>query len=250
MLLQHLPCPLKEELFLKILRMHSQSTVPDSGSPSGLPLLIEGKPFVWHEQYITGEQVKELAHLSPHEKLYLSIGEPWTDELVENSAQVDLARPGIEQFYIKKPLHYTINEQEFTSNKQFIRGLQIRKEGNIPADHELFLSVPKPWEDELVKDTEWIDLGRPGKEHFYSKAVSIEVILIVNARKKPWAKRTISFREVVILAEGEYVDDGLTAYTVTYDNGPKENPEGSMDIGDEVTVKNKMVFNVKRTIRS
>jgi hypothetical protein len=230
--------------------MHSQSTVFDSGSPSGLPLLIEGKPFVWREQYITGEQLKELAHLSQHEELYLSIGEPWTDELVGNSDQVDLARVGLEQFYVKKMLHYTINEQEFISNKQFIKGLQIRKEGRIPMDHQLFLSVPKPWEDELVKDKEWIDLARPGKEHFYSKSVSVEVVLVVNARQKPWEKRTINFQEVVILAEREYVDDGLTAYTVTYDNGPKENPEGSMDIGDEVIVKNKMVFNVKRTIRS
>jgi hypothetical protein len=230
--------------------MHSQSTVLDGGSSNGLPLIIEGKPFVWHEQYISGAQLKELAHISLHEELYLSIGEPWTDELVANLDQVDLARVGLEQFYVKKLLHYTINEQEFTSNKQFIKGLQIRKEGRVPTDHQLFLSIPKPWEDELVKDNEWIDLARRGKEHFYSKAIPTGVVLIVNAREKPWEKRTINFQEVVILAEGEYVDDGLTAYTVTYDNGPKENPEGSMDIGEEVNVKNKMVFNVKRTIRS
>ena len=47
--------------------------------------------------------------------------------------------------------------------------------------------------------------------------------------------------EVVVLAKGTYQDSATMYYTVTYDRGPKQNPEGSMVKGDVVFVKNKKI---------
>ena len=133
-----------------------------------LALIIEGKTIEWNDQFITGEQAKKAAGLPAEAELYLSISEPWKDELINNDTKVDLARPGIEQFYIKQKLKYVIDCKEFETDKQFIKGKQIRAQGNIQPGFEIFLSIKGPWEDELIKDETLVDLARPGVEHFYS----------------------------------------------------------------------------------
>ena len=45
-------------------------------------------------------------------------------------------------------------------------------------------------------------------------------------------------------------DAGDATFTVTYDDGPRENPHGSLIEGQSVKIKNGMVFNVTPTIRS
>src|SRR5579872_1309042 len=127
---------------------------------------INGKQFEWKEQFITGDELKQLAKLPLEEELYLSIQEPWDDELINNDTRVDLARPEIEHFYSKQKLKYTINGQNFESARQYVKGEFLRKQGNIPEDEDLYLKVDKPWEDELITPEEWVDLARPGTEHF------------------------------------------------------------------------------------
>lgn len=209
---------------------------------------INGEQFEWLEQFIIGAELKNLAKLSPDVELYLSIQDPWDDELISNETRVNLARPEIEHFYSKQKLKYSINGQHFESVRQYVKGEFLRKQGNIPEDEDLYLKVEKPWEDELITPEEWVDLARPGIEHFKSK--SVEFLLIVDGREKKWHKRKISFQEVVVLAKGAYQDSTTMYYTVTYDRGPKQNPEGSMVKGDVVFVKNKMIFNVTATDKS
>jgi hypothetical protein len=221
-----------------------------SDGDNKLPLTIQGKQFKWDEQYITGAQIKELGQLPGDSELFLSIGDPWRDELVTDLDKVDLARPGLEQFFIKKNLKYTINGKEFETGKQYIRGLQIRKQGEIKEGDLIFLAVERPWDDELITDEEWVDLARPGKEHFISKEDKCDIIIIVNGREKIWKEKIISFEQVVVLAFENYVDNGRTIYTVTYKRGPQQNPEGSMVKGDIVHVKNKMIFNATATDKS
>jgi len=74
------------------------------------------------------------------------------------------------------------------------------------------------------------------------------VEIVVNGRKKEFDGARISFAQVVTLAFGAI--DPNTAYTLTYAKGPKENREGSMSAGDQVLVKNEMVFNVTPTGKS
>jgi hypothetical protein len=219
------------------------------GRPS-LTLIIEGKKFEWFEQFITGKQLKELRGLSLDSELFLDIVEPWKDDAILNDETIDLARPGIEQFYIKQKLKYSIDGKNFETDKQYIKGSQIRKQGNISDDFLIYISNKKPWEDDLIVDEEIVDLARPGKEKFYSIQEVKKFVIIVNGRGREWNQKTISFEQVVELAFENYQDNPNTVYTVTYAKGPHQNPEGSMVKGSVVCVTNKMVFNATATNKS
>ncbi len=145
-------------------------------------------------------------------------------------------------------LELTINGKKYEWSQQYITGAEIQKLGNIPIDDEIFLAVKKPWEDETIPDDKQVNLARPEIEHFYSKVK--EVIIVVNGTPHKWTKQKISFKEVIVLAFGQYIDKPTMVYTVAYEDGPKQNPEGSMFAGQEVFVKHKMIFNATATDKS
>lgn len=210
---------------------------------------IEGKTFKTTEQYITGAQLKEQAGIPLETELYLAVRKPFEDELIENETRVNLARPDIEQFFTKRHLHYFINEKEYISYKQWISGAELREKGGIPLNMNIYLKVDEGWEDDLIEDDEFVDLARPGKEHFVTVIKPSSYIIRVNGEEKTWGRETISFEEVLRLAFSR-IDYNNTAYTVTYSNGPHRNPKGSMVKGDIVFVKSKMNFNVATTNKS
>jgi len=215
-----------------------------------LPLNIEGKEFEWHLQFITGAEIKKLAGLSPEVDLYLTVEDPWDDEPVGDDTKVDLGRPEIEHFLVKKKQNFTINKKPFDWDKQYITGKQIRKLGLIDPDDEIFLEIMEPQKDELITDETKVDLARPGVEHFFSKEAAVEVAIIVNGSPKKWEKKKITFVEVIILAYSNYIDKPTMVYTVAYEDGPKQNPEGSMTKGTVVFVRNKMIFHATATDKS
>lgn len=227
--------------------------IKGGGHPHAIPslkLIIEGKQYETFEQYLTGAQLKELAGLPSDTDLFLSIARPYKDELIENYKPVNLARPEMEYFFVKKKLQFSIDGKPFVWYKQFIRGIQIRELGNLPPEVEIFLDIKEGWEDDLITDDEVIDLARPGKEKFITKPVPVKFTIIVNAQEKEWDKPTISFEQVVKLAIGTYDPDPRKGYTVTYCRGHEPKPEGTMVKNSVVRVKNKMVFNVTATDKS
>lgn len=147
-------------------------------------------------------------------------------------------------------LELTIDGKKYSWHHQYITGLEIRNLAGISEDKNIYLVVKKPWEDELIKDETRVDLALEKIDHFISKEKHHKVEIIVNGRKKEWDKNTISFWQVIKLAFHEAVENDRTVYTVTYDKGPKENPKGTMSKGDNVYVKNDMVFNVTPTDKS
>lgn len=82
------------------------------------------------------------------------------------------------------------------------------------------------------------------------KEVERKFHIIVNLREKIVDDAYLSFEQVVKLAYPDPTPGKEYDYTVTYDKGPKENPEGEMVAGDTVKIKNEMVFNVTQTDRS
>ena len=150
----------------------------------------------------------------------------------------------------KPALPLIINGKPYKWHQQYITGAEIRKLGNIPPEDEIFLAVKKPWKDELIPDDKEVNLARPEIEHFYSKDRYYKITLIVNGRPKLWTETAITFEQVVVLAFGNYDPNPNKVYTVTYERGPHENPEGSMVKGDKVLVKDKMIFNVTCTDKS
>src|SRR5882724_2946187 len=150
----------------------------------------------------------------------------------------------------KKVLHLEINGQKHEWFHQYITGSEIWKLGDIPADDEIFLKIGKPWDDELIMDATKVDLARPGLEHFFSHEAPKDTKIIVNGREKDWDKREISFQEVIILAFTKYIDKPTMVYTVAYEDGPRQNPEGSMVRGETIFIKNKMIFHATATDKS
>lgn len=77
--------------------------------------------------------------------------------------------------------------------------------------------------------------------------------IIVNGRPKPWEALQISFDVLVHLAYPNPPPPppgSVVIYTITYTKGPLSNPQGTMLEGQSVPVKDGMVFDVVRTIRS
>ena len=150
----------------------------------------------------------------------------------------------------KPVLYFTLNEKRHEWHTEYITGAEIRKAGNIPVEDEIFLAIKKPWEDELIPENKEVNLARPEVEHFYSKEKNYKISLIVNLKEKPWNEKTITFEQVVTLAYPGNNNFEAKGFTVTYDRGPHQNPAGTMDKGDRVFTKDKMVFNVKQTDKS
>lgn len=78
----------------------------------------------------------------------------------------------------------------------------------------------------------------------------VEVTIIVNGTPKKWGQKKISFKEVILLAYGTFNENPTMVYTVAYEDGPKQNQEGSMIRGKEVFVQNKMIFHATATDKS
>lgn len=76
------------------------------------------------------------------------------------------------------------------------------------------------------------------------------VQIYVNARPKDWSEKKISFEQVITLAFGSYSDDENIDYTVSFSKGDDSKKEGTLTKGEDVKVKNGMVFNATRTDKS
>ena len=74
--------------------------------------------------------------------------------------------------------------------------------------------------------------------------------IIVNGKPRVFQGREISYNEVISLAYGSEPSNLSKAYSVTYKRGEGNKPEGSMDVGDIVKVKEGMIFNATATDKS
>ena len=168
------------------------------------------------------------------------------NELQNQDAQSAKGNQGHEKSF----LHLSVNDKHYEWHHEYITGAEIRRLGKIPHDDKIFLAIKEPWKDEQITDDTKVNLARPEIEHFYSKDEHFKVVLIVNGREKTWTEKTMTFDQVVVLAFGSYDLNPNKVYTVTYDRGSHQNPEGTMVKGDRVFVKNKMIFNVTATDKS
>lgn len=216
-------------------------------SQTKFEFFLENVKYQWDSQYITGAEVRALAHLDVPEELFLSVEEPWVDQLIALGDRIDLAR-GTQCLYLKRKLTITINKVSFEWSREYITLEQIKELGKIPLDHEIFLEIAKPGQDEWVTADKPVNVALRGTEHFYDRPR--EVTIVVNGTPKKWDKEKITFREVIILAFDIYIDRPTMVYTVAYEDGPPQNPEGSMVRDSVVFVKNKMIFHATATDKS
>lgn len=76
------------------------------------------------------------------------------------------------------------------------------------------------------------------------------VTIIVNATPHQWPKGEITYAEVVTLEEPGYAQHPEITYSVTFERGQGNKPEGVLVRGAAVKVKEGMVFNVSPTGQS
>ena len=100
--------------------------------------------------------------------------------------------------------------------------------GQVAEGFILFREIRGEEDDtEVPKTSEVIDL-RPG-EHFYTRPrEKKEITVIVNAQERTVTEKHLSFVEVVALAFDPVPSGPNILFTVSYWNGPRPNPEGTM----------------------
>lgn len=76
------------------------------------------------------------------------------------------------------------------------------------------------------------------------------VTIIVAATPHEWPKGEITFAEVVTLEYPDYAQHPEITYSVTYERGHGNKPEGVLVPGSSVKVKEGMIFNVSKTGQS
>jgi hypothetical protein len=70
------------------------------------------------------------------------------------------------------------------------------------------------------------------------------VTIYVEASPHPWPKDDISYGEVVSFEFPDYQQHPEVTYTVTYERGHGNKPEGALAKGASVPVKDEMIFHV------
>jgi hypothetical protein len=158
----------------------------DSHEHLPLTVIIEGREFEWPHQYITGKELRELGKLPADADLCLAIADPWDDEPVGPGSRIDLAREGVEGFYVRNPLLLTVDSSQYQWQKQYITTKELRKLAGISPQHEIYLLLEKPYEDELLDENTVINLARPGIEHFKVKKKDEDLKVSIKINDNPY----------------------------------------------------------------
>ena len=69
----------------------------------------------------------------------------------------------------KVPLKFIIEGKEYETCEQYITGAELKQLAGIPLEAELFLSISKPYNDELIENSTRVNLARPETEYFFVK---------------------------------------------------------------------------------
>jgi len=162
----------------------------------------------------------------------------------EDKAQI---KPGRRQYPIQ------IDETTYQMDGPSITGRTILDLAKKDVETHFVTQIIVGGDDIVVQPDEKIDISAPGKERFTIVAKPEKHCqVIVNTHHHDWNARKISFEQVVSWAFPDWRQDdpNTTEYTVTYDCGVPEKPEGSLVAGASVKVRCGMVFDVDRTNRS
>jgi hypothetical protein len=207
---------------------------------------------VIHEPIVTGYQLLDAAGKHPVRDylLYRVLADGLLEE-IRPDEQTDLRSPGVEKFLAfrsDRAFRFELNDRAIDWGAGRISGGTLKKLADVHvATHDVFLIV-EGREDRLIRNTEFFDLSAPGVECFVTRP--IDVAIVVNTRTRHVHQRQLDYWEVVKIAYPEAVPSPTIRYTVTYSNGPHANPEGNMQDGQVVLIKNRMIFNVTPTDKS
>ncbi|MDR0681949.1 MAG: multiubiquitin domain-containing protein, partial [Dysgonamonadaceae bacterium] len=90
--------------------------------------------------------------------------------------------------YQKVPLKFIIEGKEYETREQYMTGAELKQLAGIPLDTELFLSISKPYNDELIENDTRVNLARPETEYFFVKR---KLQFTINGVQFTWYKQFI-----------------------------------------------------------
>lgn len=94
---------------------------------------------------------------------------------------------------LKSPLKFIIEGKEYETFDQYIIGIELKQLAGIPLDTELFLSISKPYKDELIENDKQVNLARPETEYFFIKK---KLHFEIDGVSYTWYKQFISGAQI------------------------------------------------------
>lgn len=88
----------------------------------------------------------------------------------------------------KVPLKFIIEGKEFETLEQYKTGAELKQLAGIPLETELYLSISKPYQDELIENDKSVNLARPETEYFFVKK---KLQFYINGKLFTWYKQFI-----------------------------------------------------------
>jgi len=89
---------------------------------------------------------------------------------------------------LKVALKFVIEGKEYETYDQYKTGAELKQLGGIPLATELYLSISKPYKDELIENDKEVDLARPETEYFFVKK---KLYFTINKAAFTWYKQYI-----------------------------------------------------------
>ena len=121
---------------------------------------------------------------------------------------MNIKNDGVQIQTPKEPLKFVIEGKEYKTYEQYITGAELKHLADIPLETELFLSISKPYNYELIENDTRINLARPETEYFFVKK---KLHFTINGVPFIWYKqyiRGIQIRELgnISLNDELYLD--------------------------------------------
>lgn len=148
---------------------------------------------------------------------------------------------------IKQMVQIHIDHQVYSSPNP-TTGAALYALGHVAADAALFKDAHGQGDDEAIENAEE-EVHLHQGDHFHTGPHKTFTI-IVNGQQKTVSTTRVSFSQLVTIAFPTPPGGQNILYTITYDNGPRSNPQGSVLEGRSVKVQNGMIFNVTATDKS
>ncbi len=212
---------------------------------------VDARKISVDDPKVTGRQIRSAAGLNPASSYVLILFDDAGAQSIGLDREVDLTIFGdavFRSFKSDRVFSMTLNERGFAWGAPEISEPELREYGQIPEDHELVLDSQG---DRVLEPDDTVNLNRKGVERIVSRpAEELEICIIVNARRKIIKVRRLTFEKLIALAFANPPTGENICFTVTYRNGPRNRPEGSLVEGDRVRIKKGMVFNVTSTDKS
>ncbi len=102
------------------------------------------------------------------------------------------------------PLKFVIEGKEYETFDQYKTGAELKQLAGIPLDTELFLSISKPYQDELIENEKQVNLARPETEYFFVKK---KLQFFINDKPFTWYKQYIRGAQIRELGNIPAEDD-------------------------------------------